>query len=80
MANSTVPGAKYGPIISKVNADPNGHPGQTSGGVPATVSHSRDVMEPTAGSNASIPPYNQSPTLDPLAEDFSAPTDPGPGQ
>ena len=70
-----------GPIIQKSTDDPNGPPGKTSGGVPATVSRTREQGLPTAGASASIPPFNENPKLDPLAETFFPPMPPGdPGQ
>lgn len=64
--------AKAGPIVNKVTSDPNGTPGQTSGGVPATRMP-REVGLPTAGTTSLIPPFNESPTADPLAETFAPP-------
>lgn len=70
----------YGPIVNKAVSDPNGPPGTTSGNVPVTdATDKRVYKEPTAGAMASLPPYNQSPHLDPLAETFAPPTTVGPG-
>lgn len=63
----------YGPIITKNNDDPNGTPGQTSGGV-AVTPPVRQVNEPTAGSTSLVPPFNTNPTIDPLAETFAPPS------
>jgi hypothetical protein len=65
-----------GPIVDKATSDPNGTPGQTSGGVPATQSRTRESGLPTAGGLAGIPPFLDSPTLDPLAETFAPPVGP----
>jgi hypothetical protein len=71
----------YGPIIEKSASDPNGDPGQTKGGVPVTASRTRETGLPTAGSTGSIPPFNMSPKLDPLAETFGPALPPGdPGE
>lgn len=64
---------KMGPIVTKVTDDPNGTPGQTSGNVPVTTSRTRQAGLPTAGATSLIPPFNESPTLDPLAETFAPP-------
>lgn len=70
----------YGPIVNKLTSDPNGTPGQTKGGVPATTSRVRQPGEPTAGANSLIPPFTENPTIDPLAETFAPPSIIGPGQ
>lgn len=72
--------ATYGPILNKISTDPSGTPGQTKGGVPVTTSTTRTPQLPTAGTNQAIPPFNNNPVLDPLAEQFVPPPVAGPNQ
>lgn len=70
----------FGPIVEKSAEDPNGTPGQTSGNVPATESRMREAGLPTAGATSLIPPFNTSPTLNPLDEAFGGAPPVGPEQ
>lgn len=58
---------KPGPLLARINADPNGPPGTTSGGV-QQVTMPRVVGDPTAGAASSIPPFNVNPSIDPTTE------------
>lgn len=73
---------KWGPIIEKANNDPSGRPGTTSGNVPVTDSSTfqKGTREPTAGASASIPPFLDNPSLNPLDEAFGGVPPAGPEQ